>query len=434
MLDAELGASARSRDRPALRRPPPRPLRLGLGERALGPRHRLPRRARRPARSGRGDRPPRRARRRTGGRRDRRLRSPARSRRSRGSSRPTPGPRSPCRRAADRRDRRDGVPLTGTEPDDARPLDLLRDLPDELVAAARGVAEGLARPARARPRSSPARRRARSPPSWRAAAARRRDGRRHDLDRHARAAALLSRAVPHERRARRGAARRAREPRVVRRHRRARAVAAPARRRAPRPRRPAHRPAHADAARAVRRAADDRRRRARPAPRFETALRLQLLGVQRLVGALARRAPCCCRCRPTTARSAATARTARRRPRSRCCSARAQAEPWGANATLVAPRIGWVRGTGLMGANDAIAPLVEERLGVRTFAATRWLAARGLLVTARAGEIDLDRRPVAARRPARRAAAARRRAARPLRPRRPRPPAPRGDRRRTRPP
>ena len=54
-----------------------------------------------------------------------------------------------------------------------------------------------------------------------------------------------------------------------------------------------------------------------------------------------------------------------------------------------------MRGTGLMGANDAIAPLVEERLGVRTFAADEmgWLLAALLALEVRAHaplEIDLS--------------------------------------------
>ena len=48
---------------------------------------------------------------------------------------------------------------------------------------------------------------------------------------------------------------------------------------------------------------------------------------------------------------------------------------WGARVRIVAPRIGWVRGTGLMGAADAVAALAEDRLGVRTFSAEEvgWL-------------------------------------------------------------
>ena len=40
---------------------------------------------------------------------------------------------------------------------------------------------------------------------------------------------------------------------------------------------------------------------------------------------------------------------------------------WGQHVSLVAALIGWVRGTGLMGTNDDLAPIIEERLGVRTF-------------------------------------------------------------------
>jgi fatty acid synthase len=48
---------------------------------------------------------------------------------------------------------------------------------------------------------------------------------------------------------------------------------------------------------------------------------------------------------------------------------------WGRHIDLVAPTIGWVRGTGLMDGNDALAALVERDLGVRTFSAAEmaWL-------------------------------------------------------------
>lgn len=50
---------------------------------------------------------------------------------------------------------------------------------------------------------------------------------------------------------------------------------------------------------------------------------------------------------------------------------------WGRRVELVAPRIGWVRGTNLMDANDALAALVERDLGVRTWSASEmgWLLA-----------------------------------------------------------
>jgi len=51
---------------------------------------------------------------------------------------------------------------------------------------------------------------------------------------------------------------------------------------------------------------------------------------------------------------------------------------WGRHTSLVGARIGWVRGTGLMNVNNAIAPGLEARAGVRTFSA----AEMGLLLAA----------------------------------------------------
>ena len=45
-------------------------------------------------------------------------------------------------------------------------------------------------------------------------------------------------------------------------------------------------------------------------------------------------------------------------------------EEWGRRVRLFGCRIGWVRGTGLMSDNDIVAPLLEERTGVRTFHAS----------------------------------------------------------------
>jgi fatty acid synthase len=108
----------------------------------------------------------------------------------------------------------------------------------------------------------------------------------------------------------------------------------------------------------------------------EAALRLQLLGVERLVAGVAGlTAPR----RPATvllplspnhgdfggdgpyAETKAGLEVLLRRWRS-------EHDRWGHGTALIAPRIGWVRGTGLMEAAGAVAPLVEERLGVRTFA------------------------------------------------------------------
>ena len=82
---------------------------------------------------------------------------------------------------------------------------------------------------------------------------------------------------------------------------------------------------------------------------------------------------------------------------------------WGRNITLARATIGWVRGTGLMDANDAAAALVEERLGLRTFSAAEmgWLVTALCLPEIRARaeqapvEVDLRRRSRRARHPRR---------------------------------
>ena len=55
---------------------------------------------------------------------------------------------------------------------------------------------------------------------------------------------------------------------------------------------------------------------------------------------------------------------------------------WGRHASLVGARIGWVRGTGLMNVNNAIAPGLEASVGVRTFSS----AEMGLLLGALCAE------------------------------------------------
>ena len=116
----------------------------------------------------------------------------------------------------------------------------------------------------------------------------------------------------------------------------------------------------------------------------ELALRLQLLGVQRLVGAVAARvapgAPA-----PTVLLALSPNHGAfggdgaygETKAALEVLLARWHSEhaTWGSRVRIVAPRIGWVRGTGLMAGGDAVAALVEERLGVRTFSAAEigWL-------------------------------------------------------------
>jgi len=50
---------------------------------------------------------------------------------------------------------------------------------------------------------------------------------------------------------------------------------------------------------------------------------------------------------------------------------------WGRHTSVVGARIGWVRGTGLMNVNNAIAPGLEARAGVRTFSAAEMGLALG---------------------------------------------------------
>ncbi len=57
---------------------------------------------------------------------------------------------------------------------------------------------------------------------------------------------------------------------------------------------------------------------------------------------------------------------------------RSEYDAWGEAVSLCAAKIGWVRGTGLMDANNLVAPALEEKAGVRTFSN----AEMGLLIVA----------------------------------------------------
>ena len=131
----------------------------------------------------------------------------------------------------------------------------------------------------------------------------------------------------------------------------------------------------------------------------ESALRLQLLGVERLVAALGRDAARLGR-DPVTAllplspnhgtfggdgpygETKAALEVLLRRVVS-------EHDTWGRGIAPVAARIGWVRGTGLMGMNDAVAGPVQEHLGITTFSAQEM--ARHLLdaVAQAPTEVDL---------------------------------------------
>src|SRR5262249_9623972 len=104
---------------------------------------------------------------------------------------------------------------------------------------------------------------------------------------------------------------------------------------------------------------------------FETAIRLQLLGVERLIANVAARGrvKVLLPLSPNHGGFGGDGPYGETKAALEVLLNRARSEPWGANATLLAPRIAWVRGTGWMGATDVIVPLVEERLGVRTFSA-----------------------------------------------------------------
>lgn len=133
----------------------------------------------------------------------------------------------------------------------------------------------------------------------------------------------------------------------------------------------------------------------------EVALRLQLLGVQRLVGAIAARvAPGAAA--PTVLLALSPNHGAfggdgaygetKAALELLLTRWRSEHAAWGSRVRIVAPRIGWVRGTGLMASGDAVAALVEERLGVRTFSA----AEVGWLLSALAGPGPLRDRALTA--------------------------------------
>ncbi|MBJ7329832.1 MAG: DUF1729 domain-containing protein [Solirubrobacteraceae bacterium] len=134
----------------------------------------------------------------------------------------------------------------------------------------------------------------------------------------------------------------------------------------------------------------------------EAAIRLQLLGVERLVAGLGRAAARLPGRRPVTAllplspnqggfggdgaygETKAGLEVLLRRWRS-------ERDAWGRGIVPIGARIGWVRGTGLMGFNDPVADPVQEHLGIRTFSAEEM---GGLLADALAAApddlVDLD--------------------------------------------
>lgn len=137
-------------------------------------------------------------------------------------------------------------------------------------------------------------------------------------------------------------------------------------------------------------------------PRTELELRVLLLGVERLVGGLSERigaAPgerCLTAVLPLSpnhgtfggdgaygvAKAGLEVLISRRRSEHR---------RWGRHCRVVAAEIGWVRGTGLMASNDSLVPLVEQRLGVRTWSSEEMGEAVAALCVPGTGETDVMR-------------------------------------------
>ncbi len=123
--------------------------------------------------------------------------------------------------------------------------------------------------------------------------------------------------------------------------------------------------------------------------RAAAALRVQVLGVEALIAAVARRRKGGRPCQVVLPLSPnhgafggdgayAETKAALEVLLEKVASER---ESWGSGAALLGARIGWVRGTGLMDANNVLAPALEARAGIRTFSA----AEMGLLIAALCG-------------------------------------------------
>ncbi len=123
----------------------------------------------------------------------------------------------------------------------------------------------------------------------------------------------------------------------------------------------------------------------------QLTLRLLLLGVQRLVGGLAERAATARRERfsvilPMSPNHGTfggdgaygDAKAALETMANKWAS---EGSRWGAQTRIISAEIGWVRGTGLMAANDRVARYVEDELGVVTFSAEQMGALIAALAT-----------------------------------------------------
>ncbi len=135
----------------------------------------------------------------------------------------------------------------------------------------------------------------------------------------------------------------------------------------------------------------------------QLTLRLLLLGVQRLVGGLAERASAARRDRfsvilPMSPNHGTfggdgaygDAKAALETMANKWSS---EGSRWGSQTRIISAEIGWVRGTGLMAANDRVARYVEDELGVVTYSAEQM----GALIAALATEpfqVEADRAPL----------------------------------------
>ena len=123
----------------------------------------------------------------------------------------------------------------------------------------------------------------------------------------------------------------------------------------------------------------------------QLTLRLLLLGVQRLVGGLAERAGAARKDRfsvilPMSPNHGTfggdgaygDAKAALETMANKWSS---EGSRWGAQTRIISAEIGWVRGTGLMAANDRVARYVEDELGVVTYSAEQMGALIAALAT-----------------------------------------------------
>jgi fatty acid synthase len=115
-------------------------------------------------------------------------------------------------------------------------------------------------------------------------------------------------------------------------------------------------------------------------PSTEVELRVLLLGVERLVGGLSERLGAAPGHRRLTAVLPMSPNhgtfggdgaygVAKAGLEVLVARSRSERARWGAHCRIVAAEIGWVRSTGLMSANDELAGVVEQRLGIRTWSA-----------------------------------------------------------------